>query len=69
MEATNGSSKKDFKNKIYICKKEAQETEYWLRLMLNCYPLKKSEIDLLSAEVHELLLIFQKTISTLQVVK
>ena len=28
-EANNASSKKDFRNKIFICKKEAQETKYW----------------------------------------
>jgi four helix bundle protein len=27
-EANNASSKKDFRNKIFICKKEAQETKY-----------------------------------------
>ena len=28
MEANQASSKKDFRNKIYICKKEANETKY-----------------------------------------
>ncbi len=28
MEAVNGSSRKDFKNKIFICKKESRETKY-----------------------------------------
>lgn len=69
MEARNGSSKKDFKNKIYICKKEAQETEYWLRMILKCFPEKMFEIQTYSKESHELLLIFQKIISTLQIVK
>src|SRR3972149_7313803 len=32
-EANGASSKKDFKNKIFICKKEGKETMYWLRLM------------------------------------
>ena len=64
MEARNGSSKKDFRNKIFICKKEAQETEYWLRLLQKCFPLEKEEIIKFSNEAHELLLIFQKIIST-----
>ena len=34
-EANGASSRKDFKNKIYICKKEAMETKYWLRLLAN----------------------------------
>lgn len=28
MEANGASSKKDFRNKIFICKKEAQETKH-----------------------------------------
>lgn len=31
MEANSASSKKDFTNKIFICKKESQETKHWLR--------------------------------------
>jgi four helix bundle protein len=38
MEANAASSKKDFKNKIYICKKETQETKHWLRMMAKCAP-------------------------------
>ena len=34
-EANGASSKKDFQNKIYICKKEANETLYWLKLLGN----------------------------------
>src|SRR3989338_1910372 len=33
MEANGASSRKDFKNKIFICKKECRETKYWLRLL------------------------------------
>ena len=33
MEANNASSRKDFANKIFISKKEAQETKYWLRML------------------------------------
>ena len=32
-EANNASSKKDFRNKIFICKKEASETKHWLRMV------------------------------------
>ena len=32
-EANGASSKKDFQNKIFICKKEAKETLYWLELI------------------------------------
>lgn len=33
-EANGASSKRDFRNKIFICKKEAKETKYWLRLFV-----------------------------------
>ena len=33
-EANNAESKSDFKHKIGICKKEAKETVYWLRMVL-----------------------------------
>ena len=37
MEANGASSKKDFRNKIHICKKEAKETMYWLRMLSKAY--------------------------------
>ena len=65
MEANGASSKKDFKNKISICKKESQETKHWLRMLAKCLPTKKNEIKKLWDEVQELTMIFQKIISTL----
>jgi len=63
MEANNAASKKDFRNKIFICKKESQETKYWLRLMKKCS--EDGKIDALWQECHEFSLIFQKIISSL----
>lgn len=34
-EADCAESKKDFEHKIGICKKEAVETEYWLKLLID----------------------------------
>jgi len=65
-EANNASSKKDFRNKIFICKKEAQETKYWLELLKTAWPERKDEINDLFQECHEFVLIFQKIISTMQ---
>jgi four helix bundle protein len=65
-EANGASSKKDFKNKIYICKKEAKETKYWLQL------LAKASIDNIQEcrkhwqEAHELTMIFSKIIITIE---
>jgi four helix bundle protein len=63
-EANGASSKKDFKNKIFICKKEIQETKYWLRIIQKAVPDIK-DIDKLQKETQELVLIFNKISSTL----
>jgi len=65
-EANGASSKKDFKNKIHICKKEAQETKHWLRMLVAAAPDKRSEAQKLWKECQELTLIFGKIISTLR---
>jgi len=41
MEADCAESKKDFRHKIGICKKEAKETTHWLRMMAKAVPDKK----------------------------
>jgi four helix bundle protein len=66
MEANGGSSKKDFRNKIHICIKEARETKHWLRMLAKCRPDKKSQIKTLWKECQELTLIFGKIISSLR---
>jgi four helix bundle protein len=66
MEANGASSKKDFANKIYICKKEAQETKHWLRMLAIGVPEEKEHIRTLWRECQELTLIFQKITSSLK---
>ncbi len=65
-EANGASSKKDFRNKIHICRKEIQETKYWIEL-LNEVVHKKYQNDLrrLWKEPHELTLIFNKISTSL----
>lgn len=65
MEANGASSKKDFRNKIHISKKEAQETQHWLRMLSVVVPDYKDELRVLWQEVHEFVLIFQKVTTTL----
>lgn len=60
MEANHASSPKDFRNKIYICKKESNETKHWLRMMSKAYPDMISESRILWKEAQELTLIFAK---------
>lgn len=66
VEANNASSKKDFQNKIFICKKEAQETKYWLRLIADNNLELENEASELVDEVQQLSMIFQKIISTMR---
>jgi len=64
MEANGASSKKDFANKIFICKKETQETKHWLRMLAASTMDKGDEIRKLWRECQELTLIFQKIASS-----
>ena len=66
MEANAASSRKDFTNKIFICKKESQETKHWLRMMAQCNPDKKDKIKELWSECQQLTMIFQKITSSLR---
>ena len=59
-EANGASSKKDFKNKIFICKKESKETKYWLRLLAKATVELKEECGKLWQEAQEFTLIFSK---------
>ncbi len=52
-EANAASSKKDFRNKIYICKKESNETKHWLRILAKYHPELKEKIEIFWKEAHE----------------
>lgn len=64
-EANGASSKKDFFNKIFVCKKEAKETLYWLELLGKTIDNQnlKQECRILWQEAHEFVLIFGKIVS------
>jgi four helix bundle protein len=61
-EANGAASKKDFRNKIIICRKEARETKYWLRLLAQADEKFKEEYRMLWKEAQELTLIFSKIV-------
>lgn len=63
-EANGASSKKDFKNKIFICKKESNETKYWLKMLQATDNTFIEECEILWQEAHELTLIFSKIASS-----
>jgi four helix bundle protein len=59
-EADSAVSKKDFRNKIGICRKESKETKHWLRMLARSNPEKAAECRKLWKEAHEFVLIFSK---------
>lgn len=63
VEADGAESKKDFKHKIAICKKESKETKHWLRMIARANPNKKTQCKKLWSEAQELTLIFSSILS------
>jgi len=57
-EANDGISRKDFKHRIGICRKEAKETRFFLRMIASAEPGLKFEARVLWQEAKELNLIF-----------
>ena len=57
-EADDAESKKDFKHKIGICKKESREAKHFLRMVGAALPDKKEKARKLWIEAKELNLIF-----------
>jgi four helix bundle protein len=53
LEANEASSKKDFKNKIFIAKKESNETKHWLRMIIKATPKNADTAKILWQESHE----------------
>jgi four helix bundle protein len=64
MEANGASSRKDFANKIHICKKGVQETKHWLRMLANAAENSRDDIRSVWREAQELTLIFGKIASS-----
>jgi len=59
-EANWSSSRRDFANKIYICKKESKETAYWLELLLEITTTSREKLEIILKESHEIACIFNK---------
>ena len=64
MEADCADSKRDFRYRISICRKESKETKHWLRMISIANPDKENECSELLQEAHELTLIFSAIIRT-----
>lgn len=59
-EADDCDSRKDFRFKIGICRREARETKHWLRMMAEAHAPAKDAARVLWQEAKELNLIFGK---------
>lgn len=61
MEADGAESKKDFRHKIAICKKESKETMHWMRMLARVTE-EKEKCRILWKESQELSFIFASII-------
>lgn len=59
-EADDSVSKKDFRHKISICKREARETKFFVRMIVRAVPELKEDAKPVWQEAKELHLIFAK---------
>ncbi len=57
-EADDAETKPDFRHKIGLCRKEARETKYWLRMVAKAEPSLSQRARELWREAKELHLIF-----------
>ena len=57
-EADDAGSKREFKHRISICRRESRETKYWLRMIASVAPEAKATARPLWQEAKELHLIF-----------
>ena len=57
-EADDAESKKDFRHKVGVCRKESKESKYWLRMAAAAEESAREEARVLWQEAKELNLIF-----------
>jgi len=65
-EADDAPTDRDFCYKMAICRKEASETKYWLRMVATAEPACKQEARELWREARQLHLIFAKIVRDMQ---
>jgi four helix bundle protein len=65
-ERKNAASKADFINKFAIALKEADESLYWLELLVETDYITESEFDSLSADLKEICALLASSIKTIK---
>jgi four helix bundle protein len=63
MEADGAVSKKDFENKIGICRKESKESMHWLRMLAKANQNRKEDCRNFYKEAQEFVWIFSSIIN------
>jgi four helix bundle protein len=63
-EADDAESKRDFRHKIALCRKESRETKFWFRMIAKASSVSKAPARALWKEAHELNLIFARIVRT-----
>ena len=64
-EAEFGESKDDFKHKLKIALKEANETEYWIEILHKGEYLNDSQYDSIIVDCRELIKLLTSSVNTL----
>ena len=66
LEARSACSRKDFRHKMYLCKKEINESAHWLLMLDECFSNRKDDIDPMQKECYELIKIFERSTMTIE---
>jgi four helix bundle protein len=59
VEADEAGSKKEFRYRISVCRRESRETQYWLRMIVAANQDVKEQARTIWQEARELVLIFE----------
>jgi four helix bundle protein len=59
LEADEAGSKKEFRYRVSVCRREARESQYWLRMLVTADASGKEPARRLWQEARELVLIFE----------
>lgn len=66
-EAQMGQSKPDFNTKMYIALKEANETQYWLRLLYKTEFLTEREFESIQNDIKEIIALLMSITKSLKI--
>ena len=65
-ESKNAQSKADFISKLNIALKEADETQYWLEIMVKSDLIKENQVEALNKDLKEIIAMLVASIKTLR---